>query len=70
MNLEIKSSKGNKTDASLDPDLIAKFNAGEDIYIYSAKLYLGEEGWDKLGKKERKRWRKRFKTIDRCGLTK
>ena len=49
--------------ASGDPDLIAKFRAGEDIYIYSAKLYLGEEEWNKLDKKAKKKWRKRFKTI-------
>jgi len=49
--------------ASGDPDLIAKFNAGEDIYIYSAQLYLGKDGWDKLSKKQKKMWRKRFKTV-------
>ena len=48
--------------ASGDPDLIDKFNKGEDIYIYSAKLYLGDE-FDKLDKKSKKMWRKRFKTI-------
>lgn len=49
--------------ASMDPDLIAKFRSGEDIYIYSALLYLGEEAWDKLTAGEKKKWRKRFKTI-------
>ena len=49
--------------ASGDPDLIDKFQKGEDIYIYSAKLYLGEEEWGKLDKKAKKKWRKRFKTI-------
>ena len=48
--------------ASGDPDLIDKFNKGEDIYIYSAKLYLKDE-FDKLDKKAKKMWRKRFKTI-------
>lgn len=48
--------------ASMDPDLIAKFNAGEDIYIYSAKLYLGDH-FDTLDKAQKKMWRKRFKTI-------
>lgn len=48
--------------ASGDPDLIDKFNKGEDIYIYSAKLYLGDK-FDKLDKKAKKMWRKRFKTI-------
>jgi len=47
--------------ASQDPDLIAKFEAGEDIYIYSAKLYLKD--FDSLPKDEKKIWRKRFKTI-------
>ena len=49
--------------ASGDPDLIKKFNSGEDIYIYSAQLYLGEDGWKKLSKKAKKKWRKRFKTV-------
>lgn len=49
--------------ASGDPDLIAKFEKGEDIYIYSAQLYLGEDGWNKLSKKAKKKWRKRFKTV-------
>lgn len=49
--------------ASMDPGLIDKFSKGEDIYIYSAQLYLGEEGWNALNGKERKMWRKRFKTI-------
>ena len=48
--------------ASGDPDLIKKFREGEDIYIYSAKLYLGDE-FDKLSPGEKKMWRKRFKTI-------
>lgn len=48
--------------ASEDPDLIDKFQKGEDIYIYSAKLYLGDD-FDKLQKTVKKMWRKRFKTI-------
>ena len=48
--------------ASGDPDLINKFQIGEDIYIYSAKLYLGEE-FDRLEDHVKKMWRKRFKTI-------
>ena len=36
---------------------------GIDIYIYIAKLYLGEDGWNNLPDKEKKTWRKRFKTI-------
>ena len=42
--------------------MIDKFNKGEDIYIYSAKLYLGDK-FDKLDKNGKKMWRKRFKTI-------
>lgn len=61
--LRIKNLRGNKTDASLDPDLIDKFNKGEDVYIYCAKIYLGEEGWNKLNDKQKKKWRKAFKTI-------
>ena len=49
--------------ASGDPNLIEKFVKGEDIYIFTAKSYLGEEHWEKLSKKEKGRWRKRFKTI-------
>ena len=48
--------------ASMDPDLIDKFEKGEDIYIYSAKLYLGDK-FDQLSKGDKKMWRKRFKTI-------
>ena len=47
--------------ASGDPDLIDKFIKGEDIYIYSAKLYLPD--FDSLSSKDKKMWRKRFKTI-------
>lgn len=47
--------------ASGDPDLIDKFIKGEDIYIYSAKLYL--PNFDELSSKDKKMWRKRFKTI-------
>lgn len=42
--------------------MIDKFNKGEDIYVYSAKLYLGDK-FDKLDEKDKKMWRKRFKTI-------
>lgn len=48
--------------ASGDPDLISKFEKGEDIYIYTAKLYLGNH-FDELSSKDKKMWRKRFKTI-------
>lgn len=48
--------------ASGDPDLIDKFVNGVDIYVYTAKIYLGEH-FDTLGEKDKKAWRKRFKTI-------
>ena len=43
--------------------MIRLFNAGIDVYIYSAKIYLGEDGWNRLNDKQKKTWRKRFKTI-------
>lgn len=49
--------------ASGDPKLIEKFVNGEDIYIYTAKLYLGDAKWDSLDKAARKSWRKKFKTV-------
>jgi DNA polymerase I-like protein with 3'-5' exonuclease and polymerase domains len=49
--------------ASGDPKLIEKFVNGEDIYIYTAKLYLGEAKWDSLDKGAKKTWRKKFKTV-------
>lgn len=39
------------------------FKNGIDVYIATAKIYLGEEGWNKLSKGDQKGWRKRFKTI-------
>lgn len=48
--------------ASKDPDLIDKFRKGEDIYIYSAKLYLGD-AFDRLDDAAKKAWRKKFKTV-------
>ena len=56
---EVKSSGY----ASGDPGLISKFDAGEDIYIYSAKLYL--PNFEELSDKDKKMWRKRFKTISK-----
>ena len=49
--------------ASGDPKLIEKFVNGEDIYIYTAKLYLGEAKWESMDKYTRKTWRKKFKTV-------
>lgn len=48
----------------MDSGLIDAFNNNIDIYVFSAKLYLGgEEAWEKLSGKDKKMWRKRFKTI-------
>jgi DNA polymerase I-like protein with 3'-5' exonuclease and polymerase domains len=47
----------------MDEDLIKRFSEGVDIYIYTAKLYLGEDGWNNLSEVDKKMWRKRFKTI-------
>ena len=49
--------------ASGDPGLIEMFKNGIDVYIATAKIYLGEEGWNKMSKGEQKGWRKKFKTI-------
>ena len=49
--------------ASGDKNLIEHFLNGNDIYIHTAKQYLGEEGWNNLDKAHKKMWRKRFKTI-------
>ena len=49
--------------ASGDPSLIGHFINGTDIYIHTAKQYLGEEGFNNLDKAHKKMWRKRFKTI-------
>lgn len=38
------------------------FAEGKDVYIYCAKLYLGEEGWNNLSKADKKKFRKMFKT--------
>lgn len=46
----------------MDKDLIKTIEDGNDIYIYTAKIYLGDK-WDTLDKKTQKAWRKKFKTI-------
>ena len=46
-----------------DPSLIKHFTDGTDIYIHTAKQYLGEDGWEKLDSTHKKMWRRRFKTI-------
>lgn len=47
----------------MDESLTSLFSSGIDVYVYSAKIYLGEEGWNKLSKKEQKTYRKKFKTV-------
>lgn len=47
--------------ASMDPDLVACFNRGEDIYVKTAKLYYKD--FDNLPKSEKGKKRKQFKTI-------
>ena len=39
------------------------FKNGIDVYIQTAKTYLGDAAWDKLTDKEKKKWRKNFKTV-------
>ena len=56
----IKSLQDNK----LDHTMIGHFINGTDIYIHTAKQFLGEDGWEKLDKAHKKMWRKRFKTIE------
>lgn len=43
--------------------LINTFNSGQDVYIKTAKIFLDEDGWNKLNDKDKKTWRKKFKTI-------
>ena len=50
------------TFASMDPDLIRTIEEGNDIYIFSARIYLGDK-WEKLDAKAKKTWRKKFKTV-------
>lgn len=38
------------------------FQESKDVYIFCAKLYLGEEGWNNLSKADKKKFRKTFKT--------
>ena len=38
------------------------FQDSKDVYIFCAKLYLGEEGWNNLSKADKKKFRKMFKT--------
>lgn len=48
--------------ASQDPNMAKLFSEGKDVYIYCAKLYLGEDGWNNLSKADKKKFRKTFKT--------
>ena len=50
--------------ASGDPTMTGHFLNNVDIYIHTAKQFLGEKGWEKLDKAHKKMWRKRFKTIE------
>lgn len=49
--------------ASGDENLIHLFDTGQDVYIYTAKIYLGESKWETLDKSEKKKWRKSMKTV-------
>ena len=46
----------------MDPDLIRTIEEGNDIYVYSARMFLGDK-WDNLDSKAKKTWRKKFKTV-------
>ena len=46
---------------SKDENLINMFVNGIDVYIATAKIYL-KDRWDGLSDKEKKAWRKKFKT--------
>lgn len=46
---------------SKDENLIDMFIKGIDVYIATAKIYL-KDRWDTLSDKEKKEWRKKFKT--------
>lgn len=46
-----------------DENLIYMFLNGIDVYVATAKIYLGEENWEKLDGKAKKKWRKNFKQI-------
>jgi len=45
-----------------DPVMINLFNTHQDLYVHVAKLYFKDK-WDLMGKDEKKKWRKSFKTI-------
>jgi hypothetical protein len=42
--------------------MIHLFETKQDLYIHVAKLYF-KENWEVMGKDEKKKWRKHFKTI-------
>lgn len=48
---------------SQDKSLIQCFLDKDDVYIKTAISYLGKEGWERLDKKEKTSWRKKFKTV-------
>lgn len=39
------------------------FLNGIDVYVATAKIYLGEDNWNNLDGKSKKKWRKNFKQI-------
>ena len=47
---------------SKDPTLQGKFDSGEDVYIACGKIYMGEDGWNALSDKDKKKWRKAMKS--------
>jgi len=44
-------------------NLIDTFNNNIDVYIRSAKVFLGEDHWNSLSSGDQKLWRKKFKTV-------
>lgn len=44
-------------------ELQERFDKKEDVYNYTAQMYLGKEAWENLEKKEKKRLRSSFKTV-------
>jgi len=51
---------------SKDKNLQGKFDRGEDVYIACGKIYMGEDGWNALSDKDKKKWRKAIKKD--CGI--
>lgn len=47
---------------SKDAKMVELFESHQDLYIHVAKLYF-KDRWEVMGKDEKKKWRKIFKTI-------